>query len=69
MAASAVTGVIGASQPAPAAEEPAPAAHADEPVAAQPARRPRRSRRAVSSGVVTPGETKIITVDPGSGTE
>jgi hypothetical protein len=32
--------------------------------AAQPApKRARRSRRAVSSGVVTPGETKIVTLD------
>ena len=46
---------------------------ADRKPAAEPHRRPRRSRRAVSSGVVTPGETSIITIDPaqesGSGSD
>ncbi|MCK6211969.1 Rne/Rng family ribonuclease [Georgenia sp. EYE_87] len=65
----AVSGVIGAFTDGPAVED-APAAKlpASEP-AAPPARRPRRSRRAVSSGVVTPGETKIITIEPGSQSE
>ncbi|WP_127131414.1 Rne/Rng family ribonuclease [Georgenia sp. SYP-B2076] len=36
----------------------------DEAPAAPAPKRARRSRRAVSSGVVTPGETKIVTVEP-----
>ncbi|MPV36220.1 Rne/Rng family ribonuclease [Georgenia subflava] len=66
------TGVIGgASVSAEAGDgatgtEKAASAATDESAAAAPARRPRRSRRAVSSGVVTPGETKIVTIEPGA---
>ena len=45
--------------PAMATSVPAPV---EAPAAPAP-KRARRSRRAVSSGVVTPGETKIVTLD------
>ncbi|GAA4287371.1 Rne/Rng family ribonuclease [Georgenia daeguensis] len=64
-----VSGVIGAHTDGPAVEESSAAKLPVSEPAAAPARRPRRSRRAVSSGVVTPGETKIITIEPGGQSE